>query len=107
MPHYRIHIKLEGKDVQEFTIEDPRNVIDFVYLDYKKRVNAKNGAGRVIYFDLVMVAEASLAYEGDREEVFNAGNNYGLQPVRKVEIRQKKQRKTYDAGPTLGERMRK
>lgn len=110
MPHYRIHIKLEGKDVQEFTIEDPRNAIDFVYLDYKKRVNAKNGTGRVIYFDLVMIAEASLAHQEDREEVFNPGNNYGVKEVKKVkevEVKWKKQRRVYDEGPRLGDRMRK
>lgn len=107
MPHYRIHIKLEGQNIREFIIEDSRKDIDFVYLEYKRRVNAKNGTGRVIYFDLVMIAEASLTYQEDREEVFNAGNNYGIKEVKEVEIRRKKKRKSDDSGPTLGARMRK
>ena len=71
-------IKLEDKNVQEFIIDDPRTQIDFVYLDYRKRVYQKNGAGRVIYFDLVMLAEESLKHLEDREEVFNEKNNFGL-----------------------------
>ena len=70
-------IKLEDKIVQEFIIDDPRSQIDFVYLDYRKRVRDKNGAGRVIYFDLVMLAEESLKHLEDREEVFNEKNNFG------------------------------
>ena len=70
-------IKLEDKNVQEFIIDDPRSQIDFVYLDYCKRVYQKNGAGRVIYFDLVMLAEESLKHLEDREEVFNEKNNFG------------------------------
>ena len=107
MPFYRLHIKLDGQEVREFTIEDPRKDIEFVYLDYKKRVNAKNGTGRVIYFDLVMIAEASLTYQEDREEVFNAQNNYGLKPIKQVLPWRKKPRKSYEQGPTLGERRRK
>ncbi len=107
MPHYRLHIKLDGQELQEFTIEDPRKDIDFVYLDYKKRVNAKNGTGRVIYFDLVMIAEVSLTYQEDREEVFNQVNNYGVKPGRQDPVRHKKHRKSYESGPTLGERRRK
>ena len=78
MPYYRLHIKLDGQELREFTIEDPRINIEFVYLDYKKRVNAKNGSGRVIYFDLVMIAQASLVYQDDRDEVFRPENNYGV-----------------------------
>ena len=71
-------IKLEDKNVKEFIIDDPRTQIDFVYLDYRKRVYQKNGAGRVIYFDLVMLAEESLNHVEDRKEVFNEQNNFGL-----------------------------
>ena len=71
-------IKLENKKVQEFIIDDPRNQIDFVYLDYRKRVYQKNGAGRVTYFDMVMLAEESLNHLEDRKEVFNEQNNFGL-----------------------------
>jgi len=78
MPHYRITIKLENKNVQEFIIDDPRKEIDFVYLDYHKRVYQKNGAGRVIYFDLVMLADESVKHQEDREEVYNPKNNFGL-----------------------------
>lgn len=107
MPHYRLHIKLDGQEVKEFTIEDPRKDIDFVYLDYEKRVNSKNGTGRVIYFDLVMIAEVSLVYKNSREEVFNQGNNYGIKSKKEIEITCKKQRKNYKAGLTLGERIQK
>jgi hypothetical protein len=76
MPHYRLTIKLENKEVKEYIIEDERKQIDFVYLDYRKRVYDKNGAGRVIYFDLVMLAEESLNHLEDRREVFNEENNF-------------------------------
>lgn len=42
--------------------------IDFVYLDYRKRVYQKNGAGRVTYFDLVMLAEESLIKSSGRQK---------------------------------------
>jgi len=41
-------------------------------------VYQKNGAGRVIYFDLVMLAEESLKHQEERKEVFNEQNNFGL-----------------------------
>lgn len=107
MPYYRIHIKLEGQEIREFELEDPRKDIEMVYSDYKRRVNAKNGAGRVIYFDLVMIAEASLNYHSDREEVFKPENNFGLKPVKEVGNKRKKERRTFTSGPTLGERVRK
>ena len=69
---------MENKNVQEFIINDPRTQIDFVYLDYRKRVYQKNGAGRVIYFDLVMLAEESLKHLEDRKEVFNEKKYFGL-----------------------------
>ena len=78
MPHYRITIKLENKNVQEFIIQDSRTQIDFVFLDYRKRVYLKNGAGRVIYFDLVMLADESVKHQDDRKEVYNEQNNFGL-----------------------------
>ena len=74
-------IKLEDKNVQEFIIEDPRTQIDFVYLDYRKRVREKNGAGRVIYFDLVMLADESLKHLEDRKEVFNEKNNFCIPEI--------------------------
>ena len=40
---YRIHIKLDGQEVREFTIENPSKDIELFYLGYKKRVNVKNG----------------------------------------------------------------
>ena len=70
MPRYRITIKLEGKKVQEYNIDDPRKEIDLVYLDYRKRVRDKNGAGRVIYFDLVMIVDESVKHNEDRQEVY-------------------------------------
>ncbi|MEO6682814.1 MAG: hypothetical protein ABIN48_08295 [Ginsengibacter sp.] len=100
MTHYRIHIKLDGQEVQEFTTEDSRKNIELFYLDYKKRVNAKNRTGRFIYFDLVMIAEASPAYQQDREEVVKPENNYGVTPTKKVEIWRKKKRESSNSLPT-------
>lgn len=61
MPPYRIHIKLDGQDdVREFIIEDSRINIEYVYQEYKKRVNTKNGTGWVIYFDFIVIAEHAL-----------------------------------------------
>ena len=96
-------IKLEAKNVQEFIIDDPRSQIDFVYLDYRKRVRDKNGAGRVIYFDLVMLAEESLKHLEDREEVFNEKNNFGLPEI--IILKKKLPNKSHSS-PTmnLGER---
>ena len=107
MPFYRLNIKLDGQSVREFTLEDPRKDIELVYQDYKKRTNAKNGTGRVLYFDLVMIAEASLNYQQDRDEVFKPENEYGVKPPKQVLPWRKKHRKSYDSGPTLEERMRK
>lgn len=81
MPHYRMTIKLEDKNVQEFIIDDTRIQIDFVYLDYRRRVREKNGTDRVIYFDLVMLADESLKHLEDREEVYNEKNNFGLAEI--------------------------
>lgn len=66
-------------------------------------MNAKNGTGRVIYFDLVMIAKASLGYQDDREEVFNPGNNYGVKPVEPIEIKRKKQTGIMNQGRRWGE----
>jgi hypothetical protein len=110
MPHYRMTIKLENKNVQEFIIEDPRNQIEFVYLEYRKRVYQKNGAGRVTYFDLVMLAEESLKHQEDRKEVFNEQNNFGLTDSTKANkdytISRKKAPRPdgYKPQMTLGER---
>jgi len=97
-------IRLEGKNVQEFIIEDSRTQIDFVYLDYRKRVRQKNGAGRVIYFDLVMLGEESIKHLEDREEVFNEKNNFGL---RETSNPKKKSQRKSSILPTiiLGERV--
>ncbi len=102
MHYYRIHIKLDGQEVREFTIDDPRINIEYVYMEYKKRVNAKNGAGRVIYFDLVMISEASLSCQEDRDETFKQENNYRINPVKKDEIWKKKKRDSSNSFATLG-----
>ena len=107
MPYYRIHTKLDGQKIREFIIEDVRKDIDFVYMDYKKRVNAKNGSGRVIYFDLVMIANASLSCQAEREEVLMQENHYGLIPISNEENPQKKQKRNHTTAPSLGERMKK
>jgi hypothetical protein len=40
----------------------------------------KNEAGRVrvVYFDLVMLADESLKHQEDRKEAFNEKNNFGI-----------------------------
>ena len=106
MPHFRIYIKLEKEPVREYLIEDCRKEVDVVYNDYKRRVYEKNGAGRVIYFDLVMISEASLLHLEDRKEVFHEANDFGLKhsgPFKKAG----KQKKGYETKPTLGDRTRK
>ncbi len=94
MPHYRINIKLEKQPVKEYIIEDGSKDIDLVYDNYRRRVIQKNGSGRVIYFDLVMITEESLKRQGDRKEVYNQENNFGLNeianfPNNKTEFRRK------------------
>src|SRR5665213_2553038 len=81
MPHCRINIKLEKQPVKEYIIEDGSKDIDLVYDNYRRRVIQKNGSGRVIYFDLVMIAEESLKRQGDRKEVYNQENNFGLNEI--------------------------
>jgi hypothetical protein len=82
MPHYRLTIKLENENVKEYIIEDERKQIDFVYQDYRKRVYQKNGAGRVTYFDLVMLADESLNHLDDRKEVYNQQNKFGIDEIK-------------------------
>ena len=106
MPHYRITIKLENKNVKEFIIEDPRTQIDFVYLDYRKRVYQKNGAGRVTYFDLVMLAEGSLNHLEDRKEVINEQNNFGLYDFTRLKSKTLNQRNDVP-NLSLGERAKR
>ena len=61
----------------------------------------------MIYFDLVMIAEASQAYQEDREDVVKPENNYGVTPARKVQIWRKKKRGSSNSLPTMGERAKK
>lgn len=76
MPHFRITIKLENENVKEYIIEDPRKEIDWVYLDYRKRVCQKNGTGRVIFFDLVMIAEESIKHLQQIKEMSKTKNKF-------------------------------
>jgi hypothetical protein len=77
IPIYRNNFQLEKEIMREFLIEDARNNIEFVYDEYGNRVNEKNGAGRVIYFDLVMIAETSLEHFEDRKEALKEVKNVG------------------------------
>ncbi|MEO7046175.1 MAG: hypothetical protein ABI091_12770 [Ferruginibacter sp.] len=104
MPKYRIHLKLEAKPLLEYVVFDAMNDIEFVYRHYHQRVISKNGSGRVEYFDLVMIAEASLLYTADRKEVFNPENNFGLNEVVAKYAKKKKEKRGYSSGITLGER---
>jgi hypothetical protein len=106
MPHYRINIKLEKGPVKEYIIEDGRKEIDLVYNSYKSRVYEKNGAGRVTYFDLVMIAKQSLKHLEDRKEVFHEGNDFGLNDTGTI-VKPATGKKEHNLNPTLGERVRK
>lgn len=79
-----------------------RAMVDFVYKDCKRRVNEKNGAGRVIYIILVKIAKASLQHLKDRSEILNERNEFGVKspvPFKKFgELR-----KDYEDKPTMGE----
>jgi hypothetical protein len=103
MPHYRINIKLEKQSMKEYIIEDGCKDIDLVYDNYRRRVIQKNGSGRVIYFDLVMIAEESLKHQGDRKEVYNEQNNFGIDDI-DPKMKPMKPRRYYSIKPTLGER---
>ena len=104
MPHYRINIKLEQEAVKEYLIEDDRREVDLVYNDYRKRVFDKNGAGRVVYFDLVMISAESLQHLEDRMEVYNPANDFGYKPFIPTLTKWGKQKKAYDSKYTLAER---
>ena len=104
MPKYRIHLKLEAKPLQEYVVFDAMNDIEFVYRHYHQRVISKNGSGRVEYFDLVMIAEASLLLQADRNEVFNPKNNFGLTEANIIKVKWKKEKRRFDSSTTLGER---
>lgn len=104
MPHYRINIKLEQEPVKEYLIEDERREVDLVYNDYRRRVRDKNGAGRVTYFDLVMVAAESLQHLGDRKEVYNEQNDFGYKPVVAAAPKWGKNRIQHESKPTMAHR---
>jgi hypothetical protein len=104
MPHYRINIKLEQYPVTEYLIEDDRRELDLVYHDYRRRVFDKNGAGRVTYFDLVMVTEESIKHQADRKEVFHEKNEFGYHPTLPATTKWKKERRTNELKLTLAER---
>ncbi len=106
MPHYRIHIKLEGEPVKEYLVNDCRNYVDDVYLDYRKRVNEKNGAGRVIYFDLVMLSEHSLLHLEERKEVFHEANDFGISIIGPAKKPANRKKEYGNATFTLGDRVR-
>ncbi|MEO9013244.1 MAG: hypothetical protein ABI266_08490 [Ginsengibacter sp.] len=101
-----MHIKLEGKALQEYVVFDNINDIEYVYKKFKKRVISKNGAGRVDYFDLVMIATESLLHEVGRKEVFNQENNFGLNDTVIIQAKKKKEKRGYEATTTLGERIK-
>jgi hypothetical protein len=106
VPHYRINIKLEKQPVKEYIIEDGCKHIDLVYDNYRRRVIQKNGSGRVIYFDLVMIAEDSLKHLGDRKEVYNEQNNFGIDDLDFM-IEPKKPKRFHAIKLTLAERNKK
>lgn len=104
MPKYRIHVKIEAKPLQEYVLFDAITDIEYIYKYYHQRVISKNGSGRVEYFDLVMIADASLLRMADRKEVFNPENNFGLNDPPVKNIKWKKEKRVYTQGIPLGER---
>jgi hypothetical protein len=106
MPHYRIQLQLEKEPLKEYILDDGCKDIDLVYNNYRHRVIAKNGAGRVIYFDMVMIAEESLKHLDDRKEIFNEENNF-RNGYHFPNSNNSNNRKSYKIKPTLGERRNK
>ena len=102
MPNYRIHVKLEGKPLKEYVVYSAINEIDYIFNYYWQRVKSKNGTGRVEYFDLVMIAEKSLKFQADREEVFNPENNFRISSVTRT--KKKKEKRGIPSNFTLGDR---
>lgn len=94
---------MEDKNLEEYIIKDEHNQIDIVYLDYRKRVRQKNDAGRVVYFDCVILAEESMKSQEDRYDVYNHANNFGVQ---EISFRKKKEpsKVRHEPTMTLGER---
>ena len=88
MPNYRVYSSM--------------NDIDHIFNYYWQRVKSKNGTGRVEYFDLVMIAEKSLKFQADREEVFNPENNFRISPV--TWTKKKKEKRGIPSNFTLGDR---
>ena len=107
MPHYRIYIKLEGEPLKEYLVDDCRKYVDDVYLDYRKRVNEKNGAGRVHYFDLVMISEHSFLHLEERKEVIHQANDFGISIICTTKEPANRKKEYGNSTFTLGDRMRK
>lgn len=107
MPHYRINIKLENDQMREYVIDDFRKDIDIVYLDFRRRTYEKNGAGRVTYFDLVMIAEESLKHQEERIEVLNPSNDIGIINSQSPQNRYSKKKREASNSPfTLADRIK-
>ncbi len=109
MPYYRIILKLEKAPKQVFVTEFPDKDINSVYSLFEKRVNEKYGAGKVEYFNCVMVAEKTLDKLPERNKILLVpADSFGLDgPDSYINKKGGKERKVYQYKPTLGERAKK
>ena len=109
MPYYLVVLKLEKIPRQVFVTEFPDRDINAVYGLFEKRVNEKYGAGKVEYFDCVMVAEKTLDKLPERNKiVLVPQDSFGLDgPDSFINTKGSQERKVYHYKPTLGERVKK
>jgi len=107
LPYYRIILKLEKQPIQEWIKELPDKEIDQVYASYEKRVNEKYGAGRVEYFNCVMVAKKTVVNPIEHKVKYGEPDlTFGLDDLDPGLKWSGKIRKGYEDRDTLGERAR-
>lgn len=105
MPYFRIILKLEKKQIETYITEFPDKDIDSVYSMFERRINEKYGAGRVEYFNCVMVAKKTIEKLPVHPEIKPVPkDDYGLDDPMPDLKWQGKKRKGFEGGTTLGER---
>lgn len=108
MPYYRIILKIEKQEKIACVTEFPDRDIDSVYEMFEKRVNEKYGAGRVEYFNVVMVAKKTIGKDLPtlHKIIQVPKDDFGLDdPIPEMKWQGKK-RKGFDGAPPLRDRPR-